>query len=585
VLLPLLAEFKRRRVFRALIAYGIAAFAVLQVSEPVSHALHLPDWTLTFMVVALGAGFPIVILLAWAFDVSPGGIERTAPVRPDRKAGLEGVRLTLILVGIGLLAAAPGVTWHFLVRGGAQGSPERTSASRTASLAVLPFVNMSREKDDEYFSDGITEEVINALANVEGLHVVSRTSAFAFKGRNVSVRTIGEELAVGSVLEGSVRREGSAVRITAQLINAVDGYHLWSQTYDRELRNVFVVEDELARSIVQALRPRLVKTSPSLVRQATASTEAHDLYLRGRHFWNKRTEQGLKKAAELFQQAIDLDPSYALAHVGLADSTTLLIEYGNARAADVLPKAKAYAQRALELDRELAEPHASLGVISYFDFDWKGAEQQYRRAIELRPGYATAHHWYALLLVWLGRFGEARAEAGRARQLDPVSLIINNMVGVVSLWNRDYPRAIEEFTRTLELDPGFPPSRSGLRDAYFYLGRYADAMAQVGKGTEKGSDRLVLRTRILLASGDRAEAIALLRELEDHSTSESERVSPLSLAGIYAALGDKEKAVALLEKAYAEREFWLRTLKTDPDWDSLRSDPRFQRLLRQLKLD
>src|SRR5207253_1493438 len=426
----LLAEFKRRRVFRALIAYGIAAFAVLQVSEPVSHALHLPDWTLTFMVVSLGAGFPIVILLAWAFDVSPSGIERTAPIRPDRRAGLEGVRLGLILVGVGLLAAAPGITWHFLIRRGAQVPLERASASRTASLAVLPFVNMSREKEDEYFSDGITEEVINALANVEGLHVVSRTSAFAFKGRNVSVRTIGEELAVASVLEGSVRREGSAVRITAQLINAADGYHLWSQTFDR-------------------------------------------------------------------------DPSYALAHVGLADSKSILIEYGTARPADVLPEAKAHAQKALELDRELGEAHASLGLISTYEFDWEKAEQEYRRAIELRPAYASAHQWYALVLINLGRFADARTEAERARQLDPVSLIINNMVGLVSLENREYPRAIEEFTRTYELDPGFPPTLRALRAAYFLSGKYGDALAQHDKLSEMGPEQLIMRARILLASGDR----------------------------------------------------------------------------------
>ena len=363
MLLPLLAEFKRRRVFRALIAYGIAAFAVLQVSEPVIHALRLPEWTLSFIVVAPGAGFPIVVLVAWAFDVSASGVERTAPAPPSARAAVEGVRLLLFLVGIGLLAAAPGVTWHFLVRRGAPVPPERASASRTASLAVLPFVNMSRDKEDEYFSDGITEEVINALANVEGLHVVSRTSAFAFKGRNVSVRSIGEELAVATVLEGSVRREGSALRITAQLVNAADGFHLWSQTYDRELRNVFAVEDELARSIVQALRPRLVKASSPLVRQATASIEAHDLYLQGRHFWNKRTEQGLKRAIDLFQQAVDLDPSYALAHVGLADSNSLLIEYGKARLADAVPKAKAHAEKALELDHDLAEAPASLGLI------------------------------------------------------------------------------------------------------------------------------------------------------------------------------------------------------------------------------
>ena len=583
MLVPLLAEFKRRRVFRALIAYGIAAFAVLQISEPVTHALHLPEWTLTFMVVALGAGFPIVILLAWAFDVSPSGIERAAPVRSDRKAGFEGVRLTLLLVGIGLLAAAPGVTWHFLVRGGAQRLPERASASRKASLAVLPFVNMSRDKEDEYFSDGITEEVINALANVEGLHVVSRTSAFAFKGKNVSVRTIGEELAVATVLEGSIRREGRAVRITAQLVNTVDGYHLWSQTYDRELQNVFAVEDELARAIAHALRPKLVKASSPLVRQATASLEAHDLYLRGRHYWNKRTEAGLMKAVDVFQQALDLDPSYALAHVGLADSIGLLIEYGNARPADALPKAKAHAQRALELDRELAEAYASLGMISTFEFDWKKAEQQYRRAIELRPGYATVHHWYSLDLVLLARFEEAQPEAERARQLDPVSLIINNMVGFVFWAKRDYARAIEEFTRTLELDPGFSTARMNLASAYFRSGRYADALAELDKVNEPTADQIASRALILAGSGERGKAVDLLARLEDRST--REYVSPVTLALVRISLGDKEPALALLEKGYAERDFRLRYLKIAPMWDPLRRDPRFQRLLKQVNLE
>ena len=583
MLVPLLAEFKRRRVFRALIAYGIAAFAVLQISEPVTHALHLPEWTLTFMVVALGAGFPIVILLAWAFDVSPSGIERTAAPRPDARAGLAGVRLTLVLVGVGLLVAAPGVSWHFLARRTAPALPEHANASRTASVAVLPFVNMSREKDDEYFSDGVTEEVINALANVEGLHVVSRTSAFAFKGKNVSVRTIGEELAVATVLEGSVRREGSAVRITAQLVNAADGYHLWSQTYDRELRNVFMVEDELAHSIVQALRPRLVKTTSPLVREATASIDAHDLYLRGRHFASKRTEQGLKRAIDLFQQAVDLDPSYALAHVGLADSNLLLIEYGRARLADANPKAKAHAQKALELDHDLAEAHVSLAAISENEFDWKEAERKYRRAIELRPGYATAHHWYALLLLRNGRFAEGRAEAERARQLDPVSLIINNLIGVVSMYAREYPRAIGEFTRTLELAPAFPPAQRGLRDAYFYSSRYADALAVHDKLSEKGPEEVACRAQILLALGDRAAATSLLRELEDPSTAQP--VSPASLAGVYVFLDEKEQALLLLERAYAEHDFRLAGLKTDPDWDPLRSDPRFQRLLRQVNLE
>jgi len=567
----LFGEFKRRRVFRALIAYGIAAFAALQIVEPITHALHWPDAVLSYVVVALAAGFPIVVTVAWIFDVKAGRIERAPAAR------LRGVPLAAVLIAIGVVAAAPGLFYFFVVR-----SPART-VSAPASIAVLPFVNMSSDKESDYFSDGITEELINALANVEGLHVVSRTSAFAFKGRNVSVRTIGEELAVATVVEGSVRREGSAVRITAQLVNAANGYHLWSQTYHRELQSVFMMEDDLARSIVEALKPRLVKASSPLVREATASIEAHDLYLRGRHFASKRTEQGLKRAIDLFQRAVDLDPSYALAHVGLADSNGLLIEYGKADLADALPKAKVHAQKALELDPDLAYAHASLGLISWFEFDWKNAEKEYRRAIELRPGYATAHHWYALLLLIRGRFAEARVEAERARQLDPVSLIINNLVGAVSLNSRDYTRAVEEFTKTLELDPGFTPTIGALRDAYFCLGRYADALALLEKGNETETDKLLLRARILLASGDRGTAITLLRKLENRSTTQP--ISPTALAGLYVALGDQEQAFALLEKAYAERDFLLRYLKTDSDWDPLRSNPRFQRLLRQMNLE
>jgi TolB-like protein len=279
--LPLPAELQRRRVFRVLIGYGIVAFAVLQIIEPLMHALHLPDSTLTYVVVALALGFPLAVVLAWAFDLNEGRLERTASVAPAGGArGLRGAPLAAVLVGIGLVAATPGVGWYFLWRGRDRPAAE---APRAPSIAVLPFVNLSGDKENEYFSDGMTEEIINALANVEGVHVVARTSAFSYKGRNVNVRKIGEELNVATVLEGSVRREGNQLRIVAQLIGVADGYHLWSKTYDRELKNVFSVEDELARAIVQALRPKLVQ-GPVLVQAATPSTEAHDLYLKGRYF-------------------------------------------------------------------------------------------------------------------------------------------------------------------------------------------------------------------------------------------------------------------------------------------------------------
>src|SRR5438270_253846 len=299
VYLHLIAELKRRRVFRALVGYGIAAFAVLQIVEPVMHGLRWPEVTLSYVVVALAIGLPIVVSLAWLFDVN-----------------------------------------------------------------------------------------------------------------------------AGTVLEGSVRREGNQLRVVAQLIGAADGYHLWSKTYDRELKGVFSLEDELARAIVQALKPRLVPAA-ALVQQTTSNAEAHDLYLKGRFFWNQRSREGFAKATALFEQAIALDPTYALAHSGLADCYSLSVDYARARAAVVLPKAKAHARKALELDDSLAEAHTSLGMVSELDFDWSSAEHEYKRAIELRPGYATAHHWYFLLLAQIGHLTEAREEAERARQLDPTSGIIN----------------------------------------------------------------------------------------------------------------------------------------------------------------
>src|SRR5262249_31129550 len=280
------------------------------------------------------------------FDVIAGRPKGAKPTASFRRApGLRGIRFAPLLVGLGLLAAAPGLAWYFFFRSDtrivARRDREPAGAAERKSVAVLPFVNLSSDKENEYFSDGMTEELINALANVDGLRVVSRTSAFAFKGKDVDIRQIGEKLNVGAVLEGSVRRDNDSLRISAQLINAADGYHIWSNVYERELKNVFAVEEELARSIAQALKPTLVQTEAvPLVKPATANLAAHDLYLKGRYFWNKRTAEALTKAIGYFQQAIEQDPSYALAYVGLADATALLIEFGSAPPVEALPKAK-----------------------------------------------------------------------------------------------------------------------------------------------------------------------------------------------------------------------------------------------------
>ncbi|OLC49547.1 MAG: hypothetical protein AUH82_00290 [Chloroflexi bacterium 13_1_40CM_4_65_13] len=573
---PLIAELKRRRVFRALVGYAIVAFAVLQVIEPVMHGLRLPDWTLSFVVVALAIGFPVVLALAWVFDVTAGGIERTLPLRPQ---GLGRLPLALAVGVVAAIAVVPAVAWHFAR---ASRAPAAPTAPAAPSVAVLPFVNMSAAKNDEYFSDGITEEVINALANVDGLRVVSRTSAFAYKNRNLSIRQIGEELAVATVLEGSVRREGNALRLTAQLINAKDGYHMWSKTYDRELKSVFAVEDELARSIADALRPKLLMESP-LAPQTTASSEAHDLYLKGRHFWSKRTAEDLKEAVGLFEKAIALDPTYALAHAGLADCYLLLGEYSSSRPADILPKAKPHAYRALELAGDLAEPHASLGLISLYDYDWATAEREFKRAIELRSGYATAHHWYAILLVTLGRFEEAQAEAERALELDPASAIVNNLVGVVFYESRNYDKAIAAFRKTLELNPGFAPAREVLACAYASMGRKADALAELDQIKASATEHVGMRAWILAVAGDAAGARALMPELERRPG--LEQGHPAALGALHGMLGDNDHAFVLLEQAYAERDWMLRDVKVSPMWDPLRKDPRFGKLLQRMQLD
>lgn len=586
----LIVELKRRRVFRALAAYAVVAFAVLQVVEPVMHGLHLPEWTLSFVVVALGVGLPIVLVLAWIFDLGPGGIQRTDTVDAPDASRAAARRIAFLLAVVGAVIAAPLIAWHF-ARGRTSEATPPSAATRTpasASVAVLPFVNMSRDKDDEYFSDGITEEVINALANVEGVRVVSRTSAFAYKGKNLSVRKIGEELAVSTVLEGSVRREGNEVRIVAQLINAQDGYHLWSKTYDRQMSSVFAVEDELARSIAAALRPQLLKESAPLVQQPTASAQAHDLYLRGRHFWNKRTDEDLRKALALFQQALEVDPNYALAHAGIADSYVLLSDYGSYSAAGI-SQARKHAYKALELDGSLAEAHATLGLIGMYDYDWATAESEFKRAIELRSGYATAHHWYALLLTTLGRFPEARVEADRALQLDPASLIVNNMVGVVAYDARDYDRAIESFRRTLQLDPNFFIAKLFLACAYVSAGKNAEGLAELEQLEQLPAvknaklELLALRAWMLSTAGDKAGAARLVKELD--SRSREQKMHTAMLAAIQTFVGDKDRAFALLDSAVAERDPMVRDLKVSPMWDPLRSDPRFDKMLKRLNLD
>ncbi|KKK78674.1 hypothetical protein LCGC14_2841190, partial [marine sediment metagenome] len=324
-----------------------------------------------------------------------------------------------------------------------------------ASIAVLPFTNMSADPENEFFAEGITEDIINALTKIPELRVASRTSAFAFKGKGQDVRAIGERLMVSKVLEGSVRKAANRLRITAQLINSADGYQVWSEQYDRELDDVFAIQDEISHAIVSALKIKLSSGNVALAKRQTHDLDAYNMYVKGRYFWNRRGA-GLVKAEKYFTEATNRDPEYAQAHAAVADTYNLLGWYQLRPPKEAFPRAKAAALKALDIDETIAEAHTSLAfAYMYYDWAWAAAEHEFTRAIQLHPGYATTHHWYAEYLMAMGRTEDAIEEAERAQELDPVGLIINVVVGMANYYGRRYDRAIEACQRTVEMDPAF----------------------------------------------------------------------------------------------------------------------------------
>ena len=448
------------------------------------------------------------------------------------------------------------------------------------TVGVLPFANLSDDKDQEYLSDGITEELIDALANIDGIHVASRASSFALKDKNLDAPQIGARLGVRTLVEGSVRREGNELRVTAQLVDVARDVHLWSKTYTRELKGIFAMEEEIAHSIAQSLRPRLLgATSP--VRASTDDLEAHDLYLRGRYFKEKRTPQALRTAASYFEQAIGKDPRYALAWVGVAEATALLADSGEVAPSTVLPKAAAAVQRALDLDPDLPEAHTARALISVSQFDWAGAEREIRRVIEAKPDDATAHHRYALILVWTGRLKEADAEGARALALDPTSLIINHLIGVLRYYERDFDGALAAFDKTLELEPRFAHTHAVMGWTYSAQGKYAQAESEYDKGTPGWAE--LGRGYMYGVSGQRDAALRVLGQME--ARARTGYSSPGARGYIYLSLGMKDRGFELLREACAENDYFLSLAKVDPQFDELGKDPRFHEVLKCAHLE
>jgi serine/threonine protein kinase/Flp pilus assembly protein TadD len=462
-----------------------------------------------------------------------------------------------------------------------------TGRSQIDSIAVLPFINVSADPNVEYVSDGITETLKNKLSQLPNLSVISRSSVSRFKGKELDPHAMGKSLKVQAVLTGKVVQSDDNLFISAELVDVRNNRHIWGDKYSRKLADILALQDEIARQVSDQLRRRLTgEEKKRLSKRYTENIEAYQLYLKGRYFWNKRTEKDMRKSLEYFQQAIEKDPNYALAYAGLADSYNMLARFDALPSKEGFPRGKAAALKALGIDGTLAEAHTSLAHARlFYDWDWSGAERELKRAIELNPNNTSAHQWYTSYLSAMGRHDEAIARAKRAQELDPLSLVINTMVGRTFYFARQYDQAIEQFRKTLELDPNFALAQHFLGQAYEQKGMYDEAFAVFQKGITLSGGRsqmVAFLGHAYAVSGKRGEALKTLDELKE--LSKRRYVGPYNVALVYAGLGEKDQAFEWLQKGYEERSSELLWLAVIPGFDSLRSDPRFADLLRRMGL-
>src|SRR5438445_259177 len=514
---------------------------------------------------------PAALSEALAQAVAPPSLPR----RAARSIGLVAVGASLLAAGYALLSRRPVAA---------------PSGEAAHSIAVLPFVNIGADPANEPFSDGMSEELITALAKVADLRVTARTSAFSFKGKAVDIREIGSKLNVSYVLEGSVRRAGPQLRVSAQLINAATGYHLWSDEYDRDARDVFTVQDEIARAIVAALRVKLSgAANAALVKPSTGNPEAHDLYLQGRYFFAKRDSTSLRQAQDYFERAIAKDPSYALAYAGLSDAYSHRSVFGYVPPLDIHSKAKQAALRALALDSALAEAHTSLAFIDLFlEWDWATAGRELDRALALDPRYPPAHLFRAWYFLATDRMNDAVGEVQTAVRLDPFSLVNNARLSSMLYYARRYNEALAQARRLLELDSiTFFQTRVEMARAYLQLGRCDDALVAIKQAPEQASGAAYfggVLGWINARCGHPAQALAELNRFRAEARA-GRYVSHYSLGIIHAALGESEQAFAQLDSAYVEGAWAMFTLRVEPAFDGLRADPRFGRLLQKVGLE
>jgi TolB-like protein len=594
----LLVELKRRRVFRTAAGYGAGAFVVLQVAELLGQGLQLGPAFLTAITVLTLLGFPVALILAWVFEKTPAGeIRRTDPASSEEIEGIAGEprirRWTAGILALGgtmLLVVGAWLVADVVIApvGDEPGSrPVSGPAEATAfdvslpSVAVLPLRNIGGDPADEYFSDGVTDDIINQLAKIGGLTVISRTSAMAYKAADKPLREIAAELGASALLEGSVRRAGGRVRIVTQLVDAETDATLWGETYDRDLEDVFAIQSEVAQQIAGALEATLsVETRGRIALRPTADTAAYELYLKGRFFWNQRSVADLQRAIGFFEQAIARDSSFAHAWAGLADSYFMLPFYGPAPPREWIPRARRAAERALALDPDLAEARATLAyALAIHDWDWEASDREFRRAIAVGPGYSTTYKWYSDVLSFMGQGGRAMQAVQRAVELDPRSPNVLTILGLNHWFAGDEESAVAAFDRALELDSNFPLTLKHATRMHWNRGDTARFFA--------AHDRLESVVPVPVPTEDLRRAYAEggpQAALRLQVNAPGARRYPVDRARWHVLLGDLDAAFVDLEQALEERTVWLPFVVAFPDMAPLRADARYQRLLERLRL-
>jgi TolB-like protein/Flp pilus assembly protein TadD len=580
------AELKRRNVYKVAVAYAVVSWLLIQAASILLPTFEAPGWVMKVLVLVIIFGFPVALVFSWAFEITSEGIKLESEIEPNKSIARRTGR-KIVAVTIALAVVAAGLFVYQLVR--SKSDTPRPSEAATAapskSIAVLPFDNLSRDPDNAYFCEGVQDEILTRLAKVADLKVISRTSTQHFKSAPENLPEIARQLGVANILEGSVQKAGDAVRVNVQLIKATSDAHLWADTYDRKLTDIFAVESEIAKSIADALQAKLTGSEKrAIADRPTENTEAYQLYLKGRFFLNKRTGTDLKTAADYFQRAVAADPSYAGACAGLAQADLLIPLFGAGAPRNFFPKAKAAAMRSIELDETSSEGHSTLGMLLCFDFKFPQSEAEFKRAIELNPNDATAHHWFGnALLISLGRFNEAVKEGERAVDLDPLSLIINADLGGDLMLSRRFDEAIAQLRRTLALDANFSYAHWNLGEALYLKGDVTGAIAEYEKAKALDDDPEILGLlgRAYAETGHPEKATEILSKLKE--TAQHQYVRRYIFALIYIGLGQKETAIQYLEDAFSDNETVDTTwIKVDPALDPLRNEPRFQQLIAKM---